>query len=208
MKHVAHLSSIFLFLLITLVNGVNRSFKILVDGKEITWNECMLARAAHRISIGIKPLEADYRYMLGLVLRRIRSILAREEKDRTISVFVGLLRRTRSKKQACSLKTNDDNFTKERLWFLRRAAACLGLSKHKKLLFYLQSAVCSLESISKISGNSYSQPKQHDVIHRRWQSKFLRRDQTKLKIRDFLILLDVNEALAKMLRRFKKTIRS
>ena len=204
MKQTAHLYCSFLLALVTLVCGVQRQFRIPVDGKQVTQKECLLAGAAHRFSFAITTLEADHRYILGLVKRQIKYILKKKKKESIISLFVKLQRQPVSKREhACNLEINDSHSINDRLLILRRTAACLGVSTHKNLLFYLRSAVCSLESISRLSGNSSSQPNQRDVLRRRWRSKVMR-DQSNFDVRDFLILKDVNEALGKILGRIRR----
>lgn len=207
MQKWIHVSSCYLLGVITIVCGVRTSLRILVDGQHLTWNECYLATHAHQFHVRSKSLKADYVYTLKLAQKRIKSLIISERNSSgEILHITNLMEDLNLNLKVCNLKSSAKTSVEQQLSLLRRASLCLGVSRRKRYIFPLESAICSLETMIKLSGDIFRTTSRNDVIHRYWKTKYMQAGTLDVKLRDYLILRDVNKALEIVLRQSEQTI--
>lgn len=207
MQKWIHVSSCYLLGIITIACGVRTSLRIIVDGQHLTWHECFLATHAHQFHVKPKSLKADFVYTLKLAQKRIKSLIIRERNSSgEILHITNLMEDLNLNLKVCNLKSSAKTYVEQQLSLLRQAALCLGVSRRKHHIFPLESAICSLETMIKLSGDIFRTTSRNDVIHRYWKTKYMQAGTLDMKLRDYLILRDVSEALEFVLRQSEQTV--
>ena len=208
MQNLLQLTCCYLLAAIVLVSGVKASCRMHVDGKQVTWRVCHLANTVHKnFPINARMLKDDSIFTLRLAQWRITSLLRKlRVKFSDLSHVITLMERQNSVKNVCNFDLSVGRSVDRRLSLLRRAAECLRVSRYRQHQFFISCSICSLEAISRLSGNSPCETTRQDVIQSLWRSENGKNGATHLRVRDYLILRDVSKALKTVLQQSKQTV--